>query len=323
MKSIIFTHSDSDGICSGALALAANRDSPVFFTNAVAILSDIEQARGFDRVIICDIAINIPVSKKLKAKIDEISEESEVIYIDHHPLPEGFDAPWLISDVTASASELTFYHFKNDLDPNMSRVALYGAIGDYRDNTDRVCDLVSDWDKRSLYYQAGTLSQGMEVGRRDYDFKRDIVRLLSVNTLPSEIPVLAKNAIISARKENELRVMVERDVIRMKNFSYMLNPNGCMSKAAIYARVYGRTTVGLAAEYREHKDVYDISVRAKCCPVDKPNINLNLIISRLTENYGGSGGGHPLAAGGRVPASAFKEFLLELDSAVGEALGNK
>ena len=30
MKAIIFTHADSDGLCSGALALAANGDSPYF-----------------------------------------------------------------------------------------------------------------------------------------------------------------------------------------------------------------------------------------------------------------------------------------------------
>jgi RecJ-like exonuclease len=320
MKTIIFTHSDSDGICSGALALAAHRGAPVFFTNAVAIISDIDDAWGYDRVVVCDIAINIPTHKILKDKIDALSKKSEVIYIDHHPLPDGFSAPWLISDRNSSAAELTYDYFRSELSPNMSRVALYGAIGDYRDNTDRVCDLISDWDKRSLYYQAGTLSQGMEVGRRDYDFKRDIVRLLSENILPSEIDILAENARISSKKEDDLRKRVEKDVIRMKNISYVLDENGCMSKAAIYARVYGRTTVGLAAEYRAHKDVYDFSVRAKCCPTSKPNINLNLIISDVTSRNGGTGGGHPLAAGGRVPAKNFNTFMLMLDSAVEKAL---
>ena len=33
MKTIIFTHGDTDGLCCGALALAANGDSPLYFTN--------------------------------------------------------------------------------------------------------------------------------------------------------------------------------------------------------------------------------------------------------------------------------------------------
>ena len=66
MRTIIFTHADSDGICAGALALAAFPDSPVFFTNAVSILADIENAIGFDRAVICDIAINISTAPGLR-----------------------------------------------------------------------------------------------------------------------------------------------------------------------------------------------------------------------------------------------------------------
>jgi RecJ-like exonuclease len=87
-----------------------------------------------------------------------------------------------------------------------------------------------------------------------------------------------------------------------------------MSKAAIYARVYGRTPVGLSAEYREHRDAYDFSLRAV------GDLNLNLIVGATTAKYGGSGGGHPLAAGGRVPASRLKCFLKDLDAAVTAAL---
>jgi RecJ-like exonuclease len=314
MRTIIFTHADSDGICAGALALAANPDSPLYFTNAVSILSDIDQARGFDRIVVCDIAINIPTSARLKEKIDALAEEAEVIYIDHHPLPEGFDAPWLISDVTSSASEMAYRHFRDDLHPDMSRVSLYGAIGDYRDCSRPIQEMIADWDKRSLYYQAGTLSQGIEIGRRDYDFKRWLASQLAQNVMPSDIDVLAKNAIIASRRENELRKKVAEDVISMRNVSYVLNQSACMSKAAIYARVYGRTPVGMSAEYREHRDAYDFSLRAK------GDLNLNLIVSRATAMFGGSGGGHPLAAGGRVPAKRLREFLLELDKSVGLAL---
>ncbi len=314
MRTIILTHADSDGLCAGAVALAANPDSPLFFTNAVSVLADLEQAKGFDRVVVCDIAINIPTSARLKAMVDNMAREAEVIYIDHHPLPEGFEAEWLTSDLTSSASEMTYRYFRKDLPADMSRVALYGAIGDYRDNSESIHEMVQDWDKRSLYYQAGTLSQGIEIGRRDYEFKRWLVTQLSKNVQPSDIDILAKNAIIASKQENELRKRVARDVVSLRNVSYVMDQNACMSKAAIYARVYGKTPVGLSAEYRDHRDAYDFSIRAI------GNLNLNLILSTTTAKYGGSGGGHPLAAGGRVPATRLKYFLKDLDEAVTAAL---
>jgi RecJ-like exonuclease len=315
MRSIIFTHADSDGLCSGALALAANGDSPIFFTNPVSVLTDIDEARGYDRIIVCDIAINLPRSQQMKDKFQGLAKESEVIYIDHHPLPPGFDVPWLFHQDRVSASELTFNYFQNELSPDMSRVAMYGAIGDYEDMTPGARKLIQDWDMRSLYYQAGTLSQGIEVGRRDYDFKREIVSKLAQNTLPSDIGMLAKNALVAARHEDQMRQRVQREVIRMKNIAYVMDMNGCMGKAAIFARVYGNTTVGLSVEYRNHRDAYDFSSRGL------GDVDLNVIIGEVAARNGGTGGGHPRAAGGRIPESNMKQFLLDLDNAVGKALG--
>ncbi|HTY90219.1 MAG TPA: DHHA1 domain-containing protein [Methanocella sp.] len=315
MKTVIFTHGDSDGICSGALALAANGDSPVIFTNPVSVLSDIDEGLGYDRIIVCDIAINRPRSEQMKAKFEAIVKESELIYIDHHPLPPGFTEKWLFHSDNASASELTFNYFQNELSADMSRVAMYGAIGDYEDMSPGAQELINNWDKRSLYYQAGTLTQGIEVGRRDYDFKRGVVRQLARNIIPSEIGVLAKNALIAARHEDEMRQRIQREVKRLRNVAYVMDMNGCMGKAAIFARVYGRAEVGLAAEYRDHRYAYDISARGT------GNVDLNVLIGETASKNGGTGGGHPRAAGGRVPESNMKQFLLDLDEAIGKALG--
>ena len=314
MKTIIFTHGDTDGLCCGALALAANGDSPLYFTNPVSVLTDIDEAKGYDRVIIMDMAINLPKAEALKEKIDALAKRSDVIYIDHHPLPPGFKAPWLTHDIMACGSEITFRYFEEMLQPDMSRVAIYGAIGDYRDMTPFTQELIMNWDKRSLYYQAGTLSQGIEVGRRDYDFKREIVRLLAKNILPSEIPSLAKNALIASKHEDEMRLRIQKDVKHLENLAYVINSNGCISKAAIYARVYGKVPVGISAEYRDHRDAYDFSARAV------GNIDLNVIIGHAAAKYGGTGGGHPQASGGRIPAKSFYDFLSDVDIAIGDAL---
>lgn len=307
---VIFTHGDCDGMCSGALALAANEGAAIHFTNPVAILDDLGQAEGADRVIVCDIAINPHFAPALVKKIDLLAKKAEVIYIDHHPRPPELSGSWLVHDVHACASELTYMHFRGSLDPDMSRVALYGAIGDYMDHTPLARELSATWDRRSLYYEAGTLAQGIEIGRRDYEYKRDLVKLLADNALPSGIETLARNAVRASRLEEELRRRIERDVVRLNNVSYVIDQEGFISKGAIYAHIYGGTCVGVAAEYLETKDVYDVSARAKC------DLDLNRLVGEAAKKNGGTGGGHPHAAGGRIPAASIMDFLKDLDGSI-------
>ncbi len=308
---VIFTHGDCDGICSGALALAAHRGATVFFTNPVSLFDDLDEAKDADRVIVCDIAISLPRARAIKNKVAHLSKKAEIIYIDHHPKPPRFNVSWLVHDTDACAAQLTYERFRKSLDPDMSRVAIYGAIGDYKDQTPLALELLKTWDSRSLYYEAGTIAQGIAIGRKDYDHKREIVQLLSKNVLPSQIPSLAKNAIKASLMEDELRMRIEHNVVRLNNVSYVIDQEGFLSKAAIYAHIYGGTCVGVAAEYLKTKNVYDVSIRAKgAC-------NLNVLVDKAARRCGGTGGGHPMAAGGRIPAACIMDFINDLDAMLG------
>jgi RecJ-like exonuclease len=305
---VIFTHGDCDGICSGALALAAHKDAAVFFSNPVSILDDLDEAKDAGRIVVCDIAINLPRARAIKNKVTQLSKKAEVIYIDHHPRPPRFNVSWLVHETDACAAQLTYERFRKSLDPDMSRVAIYGAIGDYKDQTPLAMELLKTWDSRSLYYEAGTIAQGIAIGRKDYDHKRDIVRLLSKNVLPSQIPSLAQNAVKASLMEEELRVRIEQNVVRLNSVSYVIDMEGFISKAAIYAHIYGGTCVGVAAEYLKSKNVYDVSIRAK------GDCNLNVLVDKAARRCGGAGGGHPMAAGGRIPAACIMDFINDLDA---------
>ncbi len=86
---VIFTHGDCDGICSGALALAANQNADIYFSNPVSILDDLDHAKDASRIIVSDIAINLSFARLLKNKVGQLLKKADVIYIDHHPLPPG------------------------------------------------------------------------------------------------------------------------------------------------------------------------------------------------------------------------------------------
>jgi RecJ-like exonuclease len=317
MSALILTHADTDGLCSGALALSIYPDAEVIFTNPVEIAEDIRNARKHDRVIACDVAIDISVAPVLKRTIDRIAAEKDVVYIDHHPLPRGFSASWLIHRLDACGSLLTFNHFRDALDPDMSRVAMYGAIGDFRDTTPLAMEMAERWDKRSLYYEAGTLSQGIEIDHKNLGYKRALVRQLAVNKLPSQMEGLTEKAVLASRLEETLRQRVERTVRQMTHLAYVVDPDGFISKAAIYARIYGSRPVGICAEYHDNKQVYDLSARAEA------GVDLNILLNLAATRFGGHGGGHAAAGGGRIPAKSLDEFLAYLDILLGDALEEK
>jgi RecJ-like exonuclease len=195
----------------------------------------------------------------------------------------------------------------------MRRVAIYGAIGDYYDNTPSVREWLHDWDKRNLFYQAGSLIQALIYMGRNYDFKRKLLAPLSHDVIPSEIPDLPELAKEGSRLEEMLRIRVKKQVKSLDNLAYVIDPKGYMSKSAIYAASYGRRGVGIAAEYRYKKQVYDMSLRSRNGKAD-----LNRLLRSIAPRHGGTGGGHASAAGARVPKESFMTFLHELDAAIGK-----
>jgi len=70
------------------------------------------------------------------------------------------------------------------------------------------------------------------------------------------------------------------------------------------------------------KDVRKISARSNSEQIKK-GVNLQKAISRVTELFGGNGGGHNIAAGGYLPKGCEKEFLLNMDKYIKEQLNGR
>ncbi|MEM2024757.1 MAG: DHHA1 domain-containing protein [Desulfurococcaceae archaeon] len=313
----IFAHGDSDGVSSAALAKAflekSGYEVSVVFTHPVGLLGDLREFyRGVGCAFIVDIAVSELHSEEIFKVLADMSSRDEVIYVDHHPLIEGPSVPKgveLVYDTHCSTSELTYKLLRErGLEPEYSRVALYGAIGNYLDETAWVKDEMGRWDKRSIYLEAGILIQGLEGSRRDHDFKRRVVAHLSDNKLPSALKELVERSLKQAAEDESLRVWVKGNATLKGKIGYVINPSGSLGKAANYARIYSGAKVGIAIE--ERKDVYVMSLRGEA------GLDLNQILRKLGKKLGISGGGHPQAAGARVPVGIFYIFLDELNSAL-------
>ncbi len=307
---VLLVHGDSDGVVSGALAYAyytmKGYSVDIYFTHPVDLVRDLSEfAKPGDNIFIADIALSEKHLGEIKELFRKYSRSGELVYIDHHPEPLGLDIRelegYIVHDTSCSASELTYKFLHSmGLDSEYERVALYGAIGDYLDETPWVKKCLLDWDKRSIYFEAGILIQGLEGSRKEYDYKRWIVKLLARNQLPSSDSRLVLKALQQSILDEELRLRVKSMVKVEGVVAYVVNPGGSLGRAANYARIYGGVPIGLACEIRNGKCI--ASLRSTI-------YDLNTILRRMTPLIHGSGGGHPYAAGARFPVNELREFI--------------
>jgi len=310
MDTWIFTHGDADGLCAGAVALAANPNAHVFFTHPYGLEGDLSEAKKTDKIIICDIAISESHLTRLLRLFSEIADEGDLTYIDHHPLPENISKEKIpgkiVHSLESSASELTYMFFRSRLDPMHARTAIMGAIGDYLDGTPVIRRLLERWDKRTLYFESGLLIQGIEGQKRNHELKRSIVSNLANNLPPSFDRRLVELAIQNTHLEEIAIRELKSKVKTCGKIAYILNFPFSLGKTATYVRGLTDALVGVAGE--ERRNMIDMSLRT--C---RQGIDLNRILRRITMRLGGSGGGHPNAAGARIPKENFRKFLEELN----------
>lgn len=311
----IITHGDTDGICSGAIALSAFKRARVYFSHPSGLAEDLQQVDG--DYVICDIAIPQHSMGEVMDQLRRIERAGHRgKYIDHHPLPEGFEEAGfpaeLVHSLNSCGAEQTYETYENLIGRDLSRVAIYGAIGDYLDGTPTILELLKGWDKRHLYLEAGLLIEYVDSIGRNHELKRKLVQYLSANNLPSSDEVLVHKAISEALKDEWMRTKV-KDLVRVVGgIAYLLDADWSLSKGAIYARAEVDAKVGIGAETR--KGFVEMSLRTT-----SGDINLNRILNEIAPPLGGSGGGHAKAAGARVPVERWERFLSVLDQAIGGA----
>ncbi|MHA2117929.1 MAG: hypothetical protein ACW98J_03335, partial [Candidatus Thorarchaeota archaeon] len=193
MTSVVLTHGDLDGITSGAIALLAFPGSDFYFTRPSQVHQDLYRVAKNRPVTVSvsDIAINSKKFDDILDALDRFSESTTLYWIDHHPITarqkrELTKRVNLVHEVGPSAAELVYREFKDQLPEHALRLALYGAIGDYCDETEFAKQQFDNYDKRTLYLEAGLLVQALQ----EIDYRKeskDIVLQLTLGTEPSSM----------------------------------------------------------------------------------------------------------------------------------------
>jgi single-stranded-DNA-specific exonuclease len=317
MKTRILTHADCDGMCAGAIALSRFPDAEVFFTKPVSLFSDLQDTDA-DRIIVTDIAL----TKRDASRTARLfGEKDEILYFDHHILPRTVrsqdiarNVKVFMHELDTSSSELIYRYYHKAIPRERVWIAIYGAIGDYSDDTPFVRERILNWDRRALFFEVSTIVLGTKNDRFEgYDAKRRIVRTLARGENPSDIPGLVKSARDAVNREFDLYEIIKKKAKAYGNIAYTTNlPSfGFRGPSALFAATAMNKPIGLYVHDRERYT--DITMRSR-----RPGLKLNKLAEDAAEHASGSGGGHPDAAGAKIPKGSFRKFLDKLNRDMGQ-----
>ncbi|MGD9396931.1 MAG: DHHA1 domain-containing protein [Candidatus Thorarchaeota archaeon] len=310
-KSVVLTHGDLDGITSGAIALLVFPGSDFYFTRPSQVHQDLYRVVKDkpDIVHVSDIAINSKKFSEVLRALDRFPESTGIHWIDHHPMTtkerrELEKRVDLVHVTGPCAAELVYRTFEGPLPEHALRLALYGAIGDYCDDTPFAQTHFDDVDKRTLYLEAGLLVQALQ----EIDYRKeskDLVHQLAMGIKPSSMDDIVSLAIKATRIEHEVFRYVQQNARKLGPVGYVLDMpiNGYRGKSAKFSAYVTDSKVGISA--RSSDDEVDMSIRRRGTKVDL-NKTLNIILKDLE---GSSGGGHPAAAGASLDRNDFPRFL--------------
>lgn len=314
MNSVVISHGDADGITSGAIGLLKFPGSSFYFSKPSQIHTDLYRIAK-DKpsfVSVSDIAINAQRFEEVLRALDKFPETTEIHWIDHHPMTRKQSGQLrkrvsLVHEVGPCAAELMFRRFGDDLPEHGLRLALYGAIGDYCDDTPFTQVQFENYDKRTLYLEAGLLVQALQ----EIDYRResmDLVHELTLGIEPSAMNNIVSLAMKATRIEREVFRYIQHNARKLGRVGYILDMpiSGYRGKSAKFAAYLTDSNIGISAKSSE-ADV-DMSIRRRGQEIDL-NKALNSILPEFSDAHGG---GHPAAAGATLNKNEFPRFLQRL-----------
>lgn len=268
-------------------------------------------------IIVCDIALDTSHISEFIDIVRSLPPGCSVYYIDHHPPPLGFspvdlDRLEYIYRLGVSASQLVYETLGKPDDKISKMLMVYGAIGDMCDDSQLVRDILSLWDKRLVYLEAGFIVEGL-ISRRDQAFINELIDRLAEGNPPSSIPELVSSCLKTLSDEYKVYRYVEENVTVKGKIAIVskIPISGFGGKAANYALAYTKADVAIAVTVS--RGIAHISLRSR-----NPMVNLNDLARRLSTALGGYGGGHPQSAAMRIPASRMEEFMMFMEIALSD-----
>jgi RecJ-like exonuclease len=222
----------------------------------------------------------------------------------------------LIHDTSECTSVLVYNAFKKKLPDHSVFIAACGAITDYMEGRPIASKLLQIYDRQFALISATVLTYNI-VGhqrKQDIDYLYYLVDELSESKFPHDIPNTYEFAQIQVGKLAEIISKVKASMKISKNLGHMEVLDSGASGAANFVLGFSGKDVAITYKERVDKGIYAISVRGS--PTCKTH--LGKLVSAVSSELGGSGGGHDKACGAIVPKDKIKKFVREMNSRLGK-----
>jgi len=323
-KIICVSHKeDADGISSAALIKQAFGGDSVLvdYPGMVDALELLRNDKKLKKLFICDLGLNKQINDNFVELLTELRKKRvSVTYIDHHDIDSKVITKLkkikvkLIHDISECTSVLVYDTFKKKLSEHSSFIAACGAITDYMENKPVASKLLQMYDRQFALVNATVLTYNIVGHQKDPDYLLYLVDELSESKFPHQIPNTFEFAQIQVGKLAEIMLNVRKSMKVSKNLAHMEVLDSGASGAANFVLGFSGKDVAITYKERVDKGIYAVSVRGS--PTCKTH--LGKLVSAVSSELGGSGGGHDKACGAVVPKDKIKKFVREMNSRLGK-----
>jgi len=322
-KIICVSHKeDADGISSAALIKQAFGGDSVLvdYPGMVDALELLRNDKKLKKLFICDLGLNKQINDNFVELLTELRKKRvSVTYIDHHDIDSKVITKLkkikvkLIHNTSECTSVLVYDMFKKKLSEHSTFVAACGAITDYMENKPIASKLLQMYDRQFALINATVLTYNIVGHQKDSDYLLYLVDELSESKFPHELPNTYEFAQIQVGKLAEIISKVKASMKISKNLGHMEVLDSGASGAANFVLGFSGKDVAITYKERVDKGIYAVSVRGS--PTCKTH--LGKLVSAVSSELGGSGGGHDKACGAVIPKDKIKKFVREMNSRLG------
>jgi len=313
---------DADGISSAALIKQAFGGDTIL-VDYPGMMDELEALRNdvkLKKLFICDVGLNKQTNDSFVDLLTELRKKRiSVTYVDHHDIDPKVATKLkkinvnLIHDISECTAVLVYDAFKKKLSEHSTFIAACGAITDYMENRPIASKLLQMYDRQFALINATVLTYNIVGHQKDSDYLLYLVDELSESKFPHELPNTYEFAQIQVGKLADIMSKVRKSMKISKNLAHMEVLDSGASGAVNFVLGFSGKNVGIAYKERTDKGIYAVSVRGS--PSCKTH--LGKLVSTVSSELGGSGGGHDKACGAVIPKDKLKKFLYEMNSQLG------
>ena len=310
---------DADGISSAALIKQAFGGDTIL-VDYPGMMDELEALRNdvkLKKLFICDVGLNKQTNDSFVDLLTELRKKRiSVTYVDHHDIDPKVTTKLkkikvnLIHDISECTAVLVYDAFKKKLSEHSTFIAACGAITDYMENRPIASKLLQMYDRQFALVNATVLTYNIVGHQKDPDYLLYLVDELSESKFPHELPNTYEFAQIQVGKLADIMSKVRKSMKVSKNLAHMEVLDSGASGAVNFVLGFSGKDVGIAYKERTDKGIYAVSVRGS--PSCKTH--LGKLVSTVSSELGGSGGGHDKACGAVIPKDKIKKFLYEMNS---------